>query len=83
MARRFAGPLPYTFDYEAETDSIIMVRGVREQWDPQPVTVDVRQCTYLDREPFRQERPVLANAFYLQNVPYRWERGVRVPLGSA
>jgi hypothetical protein len=77
-ARKFAGPLPYTFDYEEETGSIISIRGVREHWDPQPVAVDVRKCAFLEREPFRQARPLLANAFHLQDVPYRWERGVRV-----
>ena len=77
-ARKFAGPLPYTFDYEPQTQSIIRVRGIREHWDPQPVTVDVRRCAYLDREPFRSAPPLLANAFYLRDVPYRWERGTRV-----
>jgi hypothetical protein len=75
-ARRFAGPLPYTFDYEKETGSIIMIRGVRENWNPQPVRVTVTRCTFLDQEPFCQANPRLANAFYLRDVPYRWERGV-------
>ena len=75
-ARRFAGPLPYTFDYEKETGSIIMIRGVRENWNPQPVGVTVTRCTFLEQEPFRRATPRLANAFYLRDVPYRWERGV-------
>jgi hypothetical protein len=79
-ARRFAGPLPYTFDYEPETHSIVRIRGVRSQWNPQPVDVEVAQASFLQREPFRQVRPVLASAFYLSNVPYRWGRGVRIPL---
>jgi hypothetical protein len=77
-ARRFAGPLPYTFDYEKETGSIIMIRGVRENWEPQPVRVSVKRCTFLQQEPFCRAAPRLANAFHLQDVPYRWERGVRV-----
>jgi hypothetical protein len=76
-ARRFAGPLPYTFDYEKETGSIIMIRGVRERWNPQPVRVMVKRCTFLEQQPFCRAVPRLANAFYLENVPYRWERGVR------
>jgi hypothetical protein len=79
-ARRFAGPLPYTFDYEPQTHSIVRIRGVRSQWNPQPVEVEVAQASFLRREPFRQAQPVLASAFYLSNVPYRWERGVRIPL---
>jgi hypothetical protein len=76
-ARRFAGPLPYTFDYEAHTGSIIMIRGVRQHWDPQAVRVDLRKCSFLKSPPFCEAPAVLANAFHLQDVPYRWERGVR------
>jgi len=79
-ARRFAGPLPYTFDYEPETNSIIRIRAVREQWNPQPVAVEVRKNTFLRQEPFCRVTPVLANAFYVRDVPYRWMRGVRTPL---
>lgn len=75
-ARKFAGPLPYTFDYEAETHSIVCIKGVRSRWNPQPVAVQVRRATFFDRPPFAGEAPVLANAFHLQDVPYRWERGV-------
>lgn len=79
-ARKFAGPLPFTFDYEKETHSIVRVQGVRRQWSPEPVAVEVRECTFLKRPPFDSERPVLANAFHLQDVPYRWERGITEPL---
>jgi hypothetical protein len=79
-ARRFAGPLPYTFDYEPETHSIVRIEGVRQKWNPEPVAVEVRRCSFLERPPFAGERAVLANAFHLQDVPYRWERGVREPL---
>jgi hypothetical protein len=77
-ARRFAGPLPYTFDYEEETHSIIGIRAVRQQWDPQPVAVDVRRSAFLEREPFRGAAPVLANAFHVRDVPYQWQRGRRL-----
>jgi hypothetical protein len=74
-ARRFAGPLPYTFDYEEATGSIIAIRAVRQEWDPQPVEVDVRQNLFLEREPFRHAAPILANAVHVRDVPYRWQRG--------
>jgi Uncharacterized conserved protein (COG2071) len=74
-ARRFAGPLPYTFDYEASTGSLVVVRATRANWDPQPVAVDVRRATFFDREPFRDTEPVLANAFHVAGIDYRWERG--------
>jgi hypothetical protein len=79
-ARKFAGPLPFTFDYEKETHSIVLIEGVRESWDPQPVRVEVRECGFLRRGPFAAESSVLANAFHLQDVPYRWKRGVVEPL---
>jgi uncharacterized protein DUF2071 len=77
-ARRFAGPLPYTFDYEQATGSIIAVRATRQEWNPLPVEVDVRRIAFLDSEPFCRTTPVLANAFYVRDVPYRWERGRRL-----
>jgi len=77
-ARRFAGPLPYTFDYEKETQSIISIRAMRHSWNPQPVEVEVRENTFLDHEPFRCAPPVLANAFYVRDVPYQWLRGSRL-----
>lgn len=79
-ARRFAGPLPYTFDYERETHSIVRIEGVRSHWDPQPVQVEVRRCAFLEHPPFAGTLPRLANAFHLQDVPYRWERGIVEPL---
>jgi hypothetical protein len=79
-ARGFAGPLPFTFDYEAETHSIVVIKGVRKKWDPQPVDVTVRRCSFLEREPFAPAKPILANAFHIQNVPYHWERGRLEPL---
>jgi Uncharacterized conserved protein (COG2071) len=82
-ARRFAGPLPYTFDYEPETHSIIRIRGVRHEWNPKQVAVEVHKNTFLQQEPFCRVKPVLANAFYLHDVPYRWERGERKRLEEA
>jgi hypothetical protein len=77
-ARRFAGPLPYTFDYEKETQSIIGIRAMRQSWNPQPVEVEVRKNTFLDQEPFRRTPPILANAFHVKDVPYQWLRGSRL-----
>jgi hypothetical protein len=77
-ARRFAGPLPYTFDYEEATDSIIGICAIRQKWEPQPVAVEVRRNTFLEQEPFCGAAPLLANAFYVCDVPYRWQRGRRL-----
>ncbi len=80
QARLFAGPLPFTFDYEPQACSIVMIEGVRENWSPEPVQVEVLQNTFLEHPPFREARPILANAFHVQNIRYKWRRGVREPL---
>ncbi|HEY8210260.1 MAG TPA: DUF2071 domain-containing protein [Myxococcaceae bacterium] len=74
-ARQFAGPLPFTFGYDAAEKKMVVVKGVRTTWDPEPVHVRVREATFLDRPPFAEARPRLANAFYLENVPYWWMPG--------
>ncbi len=79
-ARRFAGPLPYTFDYEPETATMVLIKGVRRKWDPEPVQVEVLENSYLRGEPFRRAPAVLANAFHLSEVPYLWKRGRREAL---
>ncbi len=82
-ARRFAGPLPYTFDYERETHSIVRIRGVRQHWNPKPVAVEVFRNTFLHREPFCRATPILASAFHVHDIPYRWNCGVRTALERA
>ncbi|RYG73783.1 hypothetical protein EON80_02975 [bacterium] len=76
-ARQYAGPLPYTFDYEAATHSLILIKGVRKKWGPRPVYARVEKCTFFDAPAFQGAEPILANAFYLEDVPYRWEKGRR------
>ncbi|MFD7812740.1 DUF2071 domain-containing protein [Streptomyces sp. NPDC059785] len=76
-ARRFAGPLPYTFEWEPQTRSVIVIKASRAQWDPQPVRVDVDRLTFFDHGPLAGAHPVLANAFHVAGVDYGWERGVR------
>src|SRR6266702_2482931 len=58
-ARKFAGPLPFTFDYEKQTHSIIRIEGMRQHWNPRPVSVTVHQNTFLEQEPFRGAGAVL------------------------
>ena len=79
-ARKFAGPLPFTFDYERQTHSMIRVEGVRQQWNPRPLSVTVHRNSFLEQDRFRSSGAVLANAFYLEDVPYAWKPGVREAL---
>jgi hypothetical protein len=74
-ARLFAGPLPFTFDYETETHSIVLIEGVRANWKPQPVRVQVLRNTFLEKPPVNQVPPLLANAFHVQEIDYHWRRG--------
>ena len=76
-AHRYAGPLPMTFGYEPAPRKLIAVRGVRTHWSPRLVGVDVRRCTWLP------DGALLASAFAIEDVVYRWERGVRLPLEAA
>ncbi len=79
-ARGFAGPLPYTFDYEPQTHSIIRIQGLRQHWHPTPVSVEVLQNTFLRQQPFCRATAILANAFHVHRIPYRWNRGIRSPI---
>jgi hypothetical protein len=79
-ARRFAGPLPYTFDYEPETNSIIAIKATRANWDPTPVRVEVLRNTFLDQDPYSAGQPMLVSAFHISDIDYRWERGIRQTL---
>lgn len=75
-ARRFAGPLPFTFDYEAATHGIVAIQAARTRWEPEPIAVDVRRIAFFDQPAFRGCTPVLAAAFHVADVDYHWHRGV-------
>lgn len=77
-ARRYAGPLPHTFEREAGSGHMIVIEGTRTHWEPRPVEVRTARATFFDQEPFRGVEPVLANAFSVENVSYRWKRGRRM-----
>ena len=70
-ARSFAGPLPFTFSYDEKLRKMVVIKGLRAAWDPQPVHVEVHEASYLEQPRFAAAR--LANAFYLESTPYRWK----------
>lgn len=79
-ARRFAGPMPFTFSHEPETSSLVVVEGARQHWEPRPVQVSVGKLAFFERPPFASTGlPVLANAFFVEQVDYSWKRGVLLP----
>jgi uncharacterized protein YqjF (DUF2071 family) len=74
-ARRFAGPLPHTFDADADPSKMLVVQGVRESWDPRPVTILAHTSSFLAGRQFAGATRRLANAFFVENVPYAWRPG--------
>jgi hypothetical protein len=73
-ARRFSGPMPFTFSPEA-TGGFVVIEGRRSNWVPRPVAVAEWQVALFDEPPFRGTTPVLANAFAVEDITYRWEKG--------
>jgi Uncharacterized conserved protein (COG2071) len=74
-ARSFAGPLPYTFSYDARAKKMVVIKGLRQAWDPQPLRVEVKEASYLEHAPFAGADVRLANAFLVKDVPYAWKAG--------
>ena len=72
-ARRFAGPLPFTFSVEAAARRVVIIEGVRQHWQPEPVAVEQAHVGFLKQLPL--SKLVLANAFLVRNVPYHWKKG--------
>lgn len=73
-ARRFAGPLPFTFSFDAKTDSMLIVQGLRQNWTPKPVTVLSQEVGFLRQLNLKNVQ--LASAFELRDIPYRWKKGI-------
>lgn len=72
-ARRFAGPLPYTFSSDPE--GVVVVKSDRAGWTPRSVAAEVEACTFFDRGPFADLERRFANAFVLTDVDYGWRAG--------
>jgi len=80
-ARRFAGPMPFTFSSQG-AGSFVVVQGTRQSWKPSPLVVDDWEVGLFREAPFNGVAPVLANAFEVRDVDYRWERGRVVKRGE-
>lgn len=81
-ARRYAGPMPFTFSAESE-DTFVVIGGSRQDWVPHPVAVKQWHVSLFDEAPFCKTKPILANAFAVNDVSYRWARGRIVRVGGA
>lgn len=73
-ARLFAGPMPFTFSPEPD-GRFVVIEGSRQDWVPRPVPVKSWHVSLFDEPPFRGTKPILANAFVVKGVSYRWKKG--------
>lgn len=80
-ARRFAGPMPYTFSPEAG-GKFVVIEGKRTDWTPRPITVKNWQVGLFDEGPLQGVKPVLANAFAVNHIDYHWNRGRIIQTGG-
>jgi hypothetical protein len=72
-ARRFAGPLPFTFTFKVETNEVLTIEGVRQHWKPIAVEVNKHQVGFV--QSLGLTSATLANAFLVENTPYYWKKG--------
>ena len=72
-ARKFAGPLPFTFSFNAKAKQVLIIEGVRENWVPIPLKVLEYRFSFLDK--MHLDGIILANAFIIRDVPYYWKKG--------
>lgn len=72
-ARRFAGPLPFTFTYNEKTKEVLIIEGVRQNWKPKPLKIEYQHFDFLKK--MNIENYILANSFIIENIPYSWKKG--------
>jgi len=72
-ARKFAGPLPFTFTYQPETKKVLIIEGVRQNWEPKPIKIINYDIGFLKSLNIRNIQ--LANAFAIHDIPYYWKKG--------
>ena len=73
-ARRFVGPLPFTFEIVNKNKEVLIIEGVRQNWIASPIQVISANFDVLDS--FAFDNIHLSNAFEIRNVPYSWKKGV-------
>lgn len=74
-ARRFAGPLPFTFTFNEQKKQVLIIQGVRENWLPKPVEIVNDDVAFIKQLGLTEV--FLANAFLVENIPYYWKKGKR------
>jgi hypothetical protein len=72
-ARRFAGPLPFTFTYDDKKKEVLVIEGVRSNWKPRAINVIDHDFEFIKSMGF--QGAVLASAFVINDIPYSWKSG--------
>lgn len=72
-ARRFAGPLPFTFTHDKAKEEVLIIEGVRSNWKPIPIKIIKASISFIEN--LNLEGVVLANAFKVEQIPYWWKKG--------
>jgi hypothetical protein len=80
-ARLFAGPMPCTFSPEDDR-CFVVIEGSRQDWVPHPVRVKNWHVSLFHESPLAGTEAILANAFQVEDVSYRWKKGRIVRAGE-
>ncbi len=72
-ARKFAGPLPFTFTYNKSKKEVLIIEGIRQNWIPKPIEVVSFNIDFFKDYNFSEV--ILSNAFIIENIPYYWKKG--------
>ena len=80
-ARRFSGPMPFTFSPEGH-DKMIVIEGSRDAWIPRPIHIKKWDISLFREAPLQGIKPKLANAFAVENIDYRWHSGKIIHLNK-
>lgn len=71
-ARRFAGPMPFTFSFDEKNNEVSIVEGVRTNWKPRPIEITNYSFRFLEEYGFQTARFV--SAFVVEDIPYHWKK---------
>src|SRR5690606_12916760 len=72
-ARKFAGPMPFTFTFGKNKSEVLTREGVRTNWKPAPLEILSESIGFFDER--NLGNGILANAFIVENIPYYWKKG--------
>ncbi len=72
QAKRFAGPLPWTFHFNKKQNAVSMVRGIRKNWNPKFVEVTNYQIPKLNE--IGIQHATYSHSFFISNIDYQWNK---------